>query len=50
MIVQPDGQVLSMTPAGNGSGSGRGADPSEKAGSEDGSEAGSDNEPHFLSS
>jgi small conductance mechanosensitive channel len=49
MIVQPDGQVLSMTPAGNGSGSGRGADPSEKPGPEDGSEGGSGNEPHFLS-
>jgi small conductance mechanosensitive channel len=51
MIVQPDGQVIGLTPGtGNGSGSGQGAAPGGQPGLEDGSEAGSDNEPNFLSS
>jgi small conductance mechanosensitive channel len=48
MIVQPDGQVVSLTPGtGNGSGSGQGGG---QMGSEDGSEADSSSEPHFLGS
>ena len=49
MIVESDGRVLSMTPAGgNGSGFGSNAAPSDGAGSGDGSDTGADDGPHFL--
>jgi hypothetical protein len=44
MIVQPDGQVVGLTP-----GTGNTA-PGGQPELEDGPEGGSDNEPHFLSS